>query len=158
VSRALALRFGMLIVRHPDRDAPCRTQKARERYPPFPQHLPCFRSNLSHTATAKCRRTRAPRRARKGTWLHPRLHFHRLILPFPLVSLIAVAQPRDHPSRRTIDYVFDGTSPPYAPSAQTNPVNLYAITKRDAELGVLGVAGARAAVLRVPILCVFSGP
>ncbi|KAI9458656.1 NAD-P-binding protein [Lactarius psammicola] len=50
------------------------------------------------------------------------------------------------------DYVFDGTSPPYAPSAQTNPVNLYGITKRDGELGVQGVQGARVAVLRVPVL------
>jgi len=30
---------------------------------------------------------------------------------------------------------------------------VYAITKRDAELAVLGVEGARVAVLRVPILC-----
>jgi len=50
------------------------------------------------------------------------------------------------------DYVFDGTSPPYVPSAQPNPVNLYGITKRDAELCVLGIEGARVAVLRVPIL------
>ncbi|KAF8260819.1 NAD-P-binding protein [Lactarius quietus] len=50
------------------------------------------------------------------------------------------------------DYVFDGTSPPYAPTAQPNPLNQYAITKRDAELAVLGVHGARVAVLRVPIL------
>jgi S-adenosylmethionine synthetase len=52
------------------------------------------------------------------------------------------------------DYVFDGNSPPYVPSAQPNPVNLYGITKRDAELGVLGVEGAHVAVLRVPVLCV----
>ncbi|KAH9973873.1 NAD-P-binding protein [Lactifluus volemus] len=50
------------------------------------------------------------------------------------------------------DYVFDGTSPPYVPSAQPNPVNHYGITKRDAELGVLGVEGARVVVLRIPIL------
>ncbi|KAH9039199.1 NAD-P-binding protein, partial [Lactarius hengduanensis] len=50
------------------------------------------------------------------------------------------------------DYVFDGTSPPYTPSAPTNPVNLYGTTKRDGELGVLGVHDARIAVLRVPIL------
>jgi S-adenosylmethionine synthetase len=56
---------------------------------------------------------------------------------------------------RTIDYVFDGTSPPYAPSAPPNPLNLYGITKRDAELAVLDVQDARVAVLRVPILCVF---
>jgi len=50
------------------------------------------------------------------------------------------------------DYVFDGTSPPYVPSAEPNPVNLYGITKRDAELAVLGVEDAHVAVLRVPIL------
>jgi len=52
------------------------------------------------------------------------------------------------------DYVFDGTSPPYVPSAQPNPLNLYGITKRDAELAVLGVRveGAHVIVLRVPVL------
>jgi len=50
------------------------------------------------------------------------------------------------------DYVFDGTSPPYVPSAEPNPVNFYGFTKRDAELAVLGVEGAQAAVLRVPVL------
>jgi S-adenosylmethionine synthetase len=50
--------------------------------------------------------------------------------------------------------VFDGTAPPYAPSAQTSPVNHYGVTKRDGELAVLGVEGARAVVLRVPVLCV----
>jgi len=50
------------------------------------------------------------------------------------------------------DYVFDGTSPPYVPSAQPNPINLYGITKRDAEIAVLGVEGAHVAVLRIPIL------
>ncbi|GBE83859.1 Methionine adenosyltransferase 2 subunit beta [Sparassis crispa] len=50
------------------------------------------------------------------------------------------------------DYVFDGTSPPYTPSAQTNPVNLYGQTKRDGELAVLGVLGSRSIVLRVPVL------
>ena len=33
---------------------------------------------------------------------------------------------------------------------------MYSITKRDAELAVLGVEGAHVAVLRVPILCVPS--
>ena len=42
------------------------------------------------------------------------------------------------------------------PSAQPNPLNQYAISKRDAELAVLGVEGAQVAVLRVPILCVPS--
>jgi S-adenosylmethionine synthetase len=58
----------------------------------------------------------------------------------------------------SIDYVFDGTSPPYVPSAQPNPLNLYGITKRDAELAVLrvGVEGAHAIVLRVPVLYVLS--
>ncbi|KAI0052153.1 NAD-P-binding protein [Auriscalpium vulgare] len=50
------------------------------------------------------------------------------------------------------DYVFDGTSPPYVPSARTNPLNFYGITKRDGEIAVLGVEGARVVVLRVPVL------
>ncbi|KAI0066851.1 NAD-P-binding protein [Artomyces pyxidatus] len=50
------------------------------------------------------------------------------------------------------DYVFDGTSPPYVPSAPTHPLNFYGITKRDGEVAVLGVEGARAVVLRVPVL------
>lgn len=51
------------------------------------------------------------------------------------------------------DYVFDGTSPPYAPSAKTNPLQLYGETKRDGEIAVLGVDGAKVVVLRVPVLC-----
>ncbi|KAI0319248.1 NAD-P-binding protein [Amylostereum chailletii] len=50
------------------------------------------------------------------------------------------------------DYVFDGTSPPYVPSAHTNPLNFYGVAKRDGEVAVLGVQGARAVVLRVPVL------
>ena len=50
------------------------------------------------------------------------------------------------------DYVFDGTSPPYTPSSQTNPLNLYGRTKRDGELAVLEVIGADVVVLRVPVL------
>lgn len=50
------------------------------------------------------------------------------------------------------DYVFDGTSPPYHPSSTTNPVNLYGTTKRDGELAVLGVQGAKPVTLRVPVL------
>ncbi|KAM5537638.1 hypothetical protein V8D89_008716 [Ganoderma adspersum] len=50
------------------------------------------------------------------------------------------------------DYVFDGTSPPYAPSAVTNPLNLYGTTKRDGETAVLGVTGSQSIVLRVPVL------
>ncbi|KAF9495034.1 NAD-binding protein [Pleurotus eryngii] len=50
------------------------------------------------------------------------------------------------------DYVFDGTSPPYAPSATPNPLQLYGRTKRDGELAVLGLSGADVIVLRVPVL------
>ena len=50
------------------------------------------------------------------------------------------------------DYVFDGTSPPYTPSSATNPVNLYGRSKRDGELAVLGIEGAKVTVLRVPVL------
>ncbi|KAJ7634893.1 hypothetical protein FB45DRAFT_910174 [Roridomyces roridus] len=50
------------------------------------------------------------------------------------------------------DYVFDGTSPPYAPSAKPNPLQLYGRTKLDGEVKVLGVDGATSVVLRVPVL------
>jgi S-adenosylmethionine synthetase len=40
------------------------------------------------------------------------------------------------------------------PTAKTNPVNLYGETKRDGELAVLGVEGAKGVVLRVPVLYV----
>ncbi|KAH7923437.1 NAD(P)-binding protein [Leucogyrophana mollusca] len=50
------------------------------------------------------------------------------------------------------DYVFDGTSPPYTPNSQTNPLQLYGQSKRDGELAVLGVGGANPVVLRVPVL------
>ncbi|KAJ3716817.1 hypothetical protein DFJ43DRAFT_1134532 [Lentinula guzmanii] len=50
------------------------------------------------------------------------------------------------------DYVFDGTSPPYTPSARTNPLQLYGRTKRDGEQAVLSVNGAKVIVLRVPVL------
>jgi len=50
------------------------------------------------------------------------------------------------------DYVFDGTSPPYKPFAITRPLQLYGQTKRDGEVAVLSVDGAKAVVLRVPVL------
>jgi S-adenosylmethionine synthetase len=56
----------------------------------------------------------------------------------------------------SIDYVFDGTHPPYPPSAPTSPLNFYGRTKRDGELAVLGVSSARVIVLRVPVLCDYS--
>jgi len=48
--------------------------------------------------------------------------------------------------------VFDGTSPPYTPSGITRPLQFYGQTKRDGEVAVLGVDGAKAVVLRVPVL------
>ncbi|KIP08417.1 hypothetical protein PHLGIDRAFT_104366 [Phlebiopsis gigantea 11061_1 CR5-6] len=50
------------------------------------------------------------------------------------------------------DYVFDGTHPPYPPSAPTNPLNFYGRTKRDGELAVLSATDAQTIVLRVPVL------
>ncbi|KDR80310.1 hypothetical protein GALMADRAFT_242662 [Galerina marginata CBS 339.88] len=50
------------------------------------------------------------------------------------------------------DYVFDGTSPPYTPSSLTNPIQLYGKSKRDGEIAILGIDGARVIVLRVPVL------
>ena len=48
------------------------------------------------------------------------------------------------------DYVFDGKHPPYTPSASTNPLNTYGITKRDGEMVVCKYKNV--AVLRVPVL------
>lgn len=52
------------------------------------------------------------------------------------------------------DYVFDGKTPPYAPTAVTNPLQAYGKTKRDGELEVLkaGKDDASVVVLRVPVL------
>jgi S-adenosylmethionine synthetase len=50
------------------------------------------------------------------------------------------------------DYVFDGTSPPYPPSARTNPLQLYGQTKQEGEVKILGAEGATAIILRVPVL------
>ncbi|KAF6744720.1 hypothetical protein DFP72DRAFT_1018595 [Ephemerocybe angulata] len=50
------------------------------------------------------------------------------------------------------DYVFDGTSPPYSPDSPTNPLNFYGKTKREGEEGILSTEGAKAVILRVPIL------
>jgi len=52
------------------------------------------------------------------------------------------------------DYVFDGTSPPYEPTSQTNPLQLYGKTKRDGELAVSSITGAEITILRVPVLSV----
>ncbi|PBK68707.1 NAD(P)-binding protein [Armillaria solidipes] len=50
------------------------------------------------------------------------------------------------------DYVFDGTSPPYGPSAKTNPLQLYGKTKRDGEEAAMSMDRAKVIVLRVPVL------
>jgi hypothetical protein len=127
-----------------------RHKKGTPPHSPSPQTCPAHDLSLLRTppsAIAKRRRASAPSCARKGTRLYTHLHLHRLHPP--LSSLVVRLLDS------SVDYVFDGTSPPYAPSALTNPLNLYGTSKRDAELGVLGVQGARVAVLRVPILCVF---
>jgi len=50
------------------------------------------------------------------------------------------------------DYVFDGTSPPYAPSAKPNPLQLYGETKREGEIALERVDLAQSLILRVPVL------
>lgn len=61
------------------------------------------------------------------------------------------------PEINITDYVFDGTTPPYAPSAVTNPLQAYGKSKRDGEIVVLNASedGASVAVLRVPVLSVY---
>jgi S-adenosylmethionine synthetase len=54
----------------------------------------------------------------------------------------------------SVDYVFDGTNPPYYPSSKTNPLQFYGQTKRDGEKVVLKEDGGDAVVFRVPVLCV----
>jgi len=49
------------------------------------------------------------------------------------------------------DYVFDGKHPPYAPNAETNPLNAYGKMKREAEL-VLWKNQSDAGIIRVPML------
>ena len=55
------------------------------------------------------------------------------------------------------DYVFDGTTPPYATDSPPNPINSYGESKRAGEIAVLS-ACHEYAILRVPILygCVES--
>ncbi|KAI6106920.1 hypothetical protein EDD16DRAFT_1695153 [Pisolithus croceorrhizus] len=48
------------------------------------------------------------------------------------------------------DYVFDGSSPPYHPWSEPNPLQLYGKSKRDGEIAVLSVDSATVIVLRVP--------
>lgn len=49
------------------------------------------------------------------------------------------------------DYVFDGTSPPYKPTATPKPLNKYGISKAEGEQIVINSSPANC-VLRVPIL------
>jgi len=50
------------------------------------------------------------------------------------------------------DYVFDGANPPYKPSSQTNPLQLYGQTKLGGERAALSVDNAQVVVVRVPVL------
>jgi len=50
------------------------------------------------------------------------------------------------------DYVFDGRNPPYTPGSEGNPLQEYGVTKFAGEKAVLSVKGAKAVVLRVPVL------
>eukprot|EP00753_Platysulcus_tardus_P017664 PLAT6460.22.p1 GENE.PLAT6460.22~~PLAT6460.22.p1 ORF type:complete len:330 (-),score=100.69 PLAT6460.22:30-950(-) len=49
------------------------------------------------------------------------------------------------------DYVFDGTSPPYAPDAEPNPLNKYGVSKLQGERALREVM-SDAGILRVPVL------
>ncbi|KAF7763564.1 hypothetical protein Agabi119p4_8101 [Agaricus bisporus var. burnettii] len=50
------------------------------------------------------------------------------------------------------DYVFDGTAPPYGPNSSPNPLQLYGKSKRDGELAISAVTGAKSVIIRVPVL------
>lgn len=50
------------------------------------------------------------------------------------------------------DYVFDGTTPPYAVDARPHAINAYGVSKLDGEVAVRASAEGRSAILRVPIL------
>ncbi|MBP5321396.1 MAG: SDR family oxidoreductase [Kiritimatiellae bacterium] len=50
------------------------------------------------------------------------------------------------------DYVFDGSSPPYASDSNPHPINLYGRSKRAGEEAVIAAGFDRWWVLRVPIL------
>lgn len=49
------------------------------------------------------------------------------------------------------DYVFDGTAPPYAENALTNPLNFYGQTKAQAEQAIMANSKAHT-IIRVPVL------
>jgi len=53
------------------------------------------------------------------------------------------------------DYVFDGTRPPYREKDEVSPINIYGITKAEAEQYVLSHPGG--IVLRIPVL-IGAGP
>jgi dTDP-4-dehydrorhamnose reductase len=56
------------------------------------------------------------------------------------------------------DFVFGGTSSlPYEPENQTNPLNVYGITKRDGERAVLEVLADRSVILRTSWLYAAEG-
>ncbi|KAJ1619147.1 hypothetical protein T492DRAFT_848772 [Pavlovales sp. CCMP2436] len=77
---------------------------------------------------------------------------------FVHVSTTCTSPPPPTPSPPlSQDYVFDGGAassnlPPYDVDAPMHPLNFYGETKRDAEVAVLAVQGARLLILRVPVL------
>ena len=106
----------------------------------------CEGADVHHDAPcslAECRRPRTSGLVVRKAWLYAGVYIHRRVLY--ISSLPYFTQTRT-------DYVFDGTSPPYSPSSPTNPLQLYGQTKRDGELAIQGVEGAKSVILRVPIL------
>lgn len=52
-----------------------------------------------------------------------------------------------------LDYVFDGTKPPYEVDDAPNPVNFYGKTKRQGEVAIESVEGpGQRVIVRVPVL------
>lgn len=62
------------------------------------------------------------------------------------------AHPSTHLTYVSSDYVFDGSSPPYAPSDPIHPINAYGQSKADGEIALRSLIPTQSAILRVPVL------
>ena len=95
-------------------------------------HAPC--------SLAECRRPRTSGLVVRKAWLYAGVYIHRRVLHISSMPYL---------TQTWTDYVFDGTSLPYSPKS---PMQLYGQTKRDGELAIQCVEGAKSVILRVPVL------